>query len=145
MGLVASSGGRRLRPHGLEVKLDLEEEEWFLNGRDDIRSSYYLEIPATEFGIQGLELDWVGVCWDADLRRINNEWDFNAFKGSKWQKVGNAEMKKFIINKYRVLLTRGREGMVIFIPQGSKDDPTRNPAFYNSIADYLKSCGVKEI
>jgi len=145
MGLVASSGARRLRPYGLEVKLELEEAEWFLNGRDDIRSSYYLEIPATEFGIQGLELDWVGVCWDADLRRTKNDWDFNSFKGSKWQKVGNPEMKKFIINKYRVLLTRAREGMVIFVPKGSVDDPTRNPEYYNSIADYLKDCGVMEI
>jgi len=145
MGLVASSGARRLRPYGLEVKLELEEAEWFLNDRSDIRSSYYLEIPATEFGIQGLELDWVGVCWDADLRRNDNDWDFNSFKGSKWQKVGNSEMKKFIINKYRVLLTRAREGMVIFIPKGSMDDPTRNPEYYNSIADYLKDCGVIEI
>jgi len=145
MGLVASSGARRLRPYGLEVKLDLEEAEWFLNGRDDIRSSYYLEIPATEFGIQGLELDWVGVCWDADLRRNDGEWDFNSFKGSKWQKVGNPEMKKFVINKYRVLLTRAREGMVIFVPPGDKDDITRNPEYYNRIADYLKVCGVPEI
>jgi len=145
MGLVASSGGRRLRPYGLDVKIPLEEAEWFLNSREDVRSSYYLEIPATEFGIQGLELDWVGVCWDADLRRYDNNWDFNSFKGTKWQKVGNPEMKKFIINKYRVLLTRAREGMVIFVPTGSNDDPTRNPSFYNSIADYLISCGVTEL
>lgn len=145
MGLVASSGGRRLRPYGLDVKVPLEEAEWFLNGREDVRSSYYLEIPATEFGIQGLELDWVGVCWDADLRRHNNDWDFNSFKGTKWQKVSNAEMKKFIINKYRVLLTRAREGMVIFVPLGDKHDPTRSPEYYNSIAKYLISCGVIEI
>jgi DUF2075 family protein len=145
MGLVASSGARRLRPYGLEVKLQLEEEEWFLNARDDVRSSYYLEIPATEFGIQGLELDWVGVCWDADLRRNNDEWDFHSFKGTKWQKVGNAEMKKFIINKYRVLLTRAREGMVIFVPIGEKNDPTRDPKYYDAIAKYLKGCGVVEI
>jgi len=145
MGLVASSGGRRLRPYGLDVKVPLEEAEWFLNGREDVRSSYYLEIPATEFGIQGLELDWVGVCWDADLRRQNNSWDFNSFKGTKWQKANNSEMKKFIINKYRVLLTRAREGMVIFVPPGDKDDPTRNPEYYNSIAKYLISCGITEL
>jgi len=145
MGLVASSGGRRLRPYGLDVKLPLEEAEWFLNNRDDVRSSYYLEIPATEFGIQGLELDWVGVCWDADLRKVKHGWDFNSFKGSKWQKVGSPEMKKFILNKYRVLLTRAREGMVIFVPAGDVEDPTRLPEFYNPIADYLKSCGVPEI
>jgi DUF2075 family protein len=95
-----------------------------LNGKNDVRSSYYLEIPATEFGVQGLELDWVGVCWDLDLKRNNRKWDFNAFKGTKWQKVGKAETQNFLINKYRVLLTRAREGMVIFVPQGSNDDPT---------------------
>jgi hypothetical protein len=145
MGLVASSGGRRLRPYGLDVKVPLEEAEWFLNGREDIRSSYYLEIPATEFGIQGLELDWVGVCWDLDLRHNKGGWDFNAFKGTKWQKVGKLDMQKFIINKYRVLLTRAREGMVIFVPPGDNDDPTRNPELYNLIADYLISCGVVEL
>ncbi|MEN0056935.1 MAG: DUF2075 domain-containing protein [Mucilaginibacter sp.] len=145
MGLVASSGARRLRPYGLDVKIELEEAEWFLNSRDDVRSSYYLEIPATEFGIQGLELDWVGVCWDADLRRTNDGWDFNAFKGSRWQKVGKLEMQKYIINKYRVLLTRAREGMIIFIPIGNSEDLTRSPDFYNPIAEYLKLCGVKEI
>jgi len=145
MGLVASSGARRLRPYGLDVKVPLEEAEWFLNGREDVRSSYYLEIPATEFGIQGLELDWTGVCWDIDLRRSNGKWDFNSFKGTKWQKVGNQDMQKFIINKYRVLLTRAREGMVIFVPTGNKDDPTRNPEYYDSIADYLISCGVIEL
>ncbi|MFD2144453.1 DNA/RNA helicase domain-containing protein [Mucilaginibacter antarcticus] len=142
MGLVASSGGRRLRPYGLDVKVPLEEAEWFLNDKNDVRSSYYLEIPATEFGIQGLELDWVGLCWDLDLRRDKDGWDFNAFKGTKWQKVNNLNMQSFIINKYRVLLTRAREGMVIFIPPGDKDDPTRNPETYNAIADYLIACGV---
>jgi hypothetical protein len=145
MGLVASSGARRLRPYGLDVRVQLEEEEWFLNGKNDVRSSYYLEIPATEFGVQGLELDWVGVCWDLDLKRNNRKWDFNAFKGTKWQKVGKAETQNFLINKYRVLLTRAREGMVIFVPQGSNDDPTRNPEHYNQIANYLISCGVVEI
>jgi hypothetical protein len=145
MGLVASSGGRRLRPYGLDVKLPLEEAEWFLNGKNDVRSSYYLEIPATEFGIQGLELDWTGVCWDADLRKTKHGWDFNSFKGWKWQKVNNADMKNFIINKYRVLLTRAREGMVIFVPPGDQEDPTRNPAYYNPIADYLRDCGIPEI
>nr|WP_067063422.1 DUF2075 domain-containing protein [Mucilaginibacter sp. L294] len=145
MGLVASSGARRLRPYGLEVKLDFEEAEWFLNPRTDIRSSYYLEIPATEFGVQGLELDWVGMCWDADLRRNGNEWDYNSFMGTKWKKVRQPEKQQFLINKYRVLLTRGREGMVIFVPPGNNEDTTRKSADYNAIADYLKSCGVKEI
>lgn len=145
MGLVASSGARRLRPYGLDVRIQLEEEEWFLNGKSDVRSSYYLEIPATEFGIQGLELDWVGVCWDLDLKRNKKNWDFNAFKGTKWQKVGKNENQNFLINKYRVLLTRAREGMVIFVPQGDDNDPTRPTESYNQIAEYLKSCGVVEI
>jgi hypothetical protein len=145
MGLVASSGARRLRPYGLEVKLDFEEAEWFLNSRTDIRSSYYLEIPATEFGVQGLELDWVGMCWDADLRRKGDEWDYNSFTGTTWKKVKQPEKQQFLINKYRVLLTRGREGMVIFVPSGSNEDTTRKPSDYNEIAGYLKSCGVKEI
>lgn len=145
MGLVASSGGRRLRPYGLDVKLELEEVEWFLNGRNDVRSSYYLEIPATEFGIQGLELDWIGVCWDIDLFRANNIWDFRSFTGTTWKNVNNLEKRKHIINKYRVLLTRAREGMVIFVPEGSGDDPTRSPVCYDSIAEYLKLCGVSEI
>jgi len=145
MGLVASSGGRRLRACGLEVKLDLEAEHWFLNPRSDIRSSYFLEIPATEFGIQGLELDWVGVCWDADLRRVKNEWSHKAFKGHKWQNTANLETQKYLINKYRVLMTRAREGMVIFVPKGNPNDPTARPEFYNATANYLISCGVKEI
>ncbi|QHS55122.1 DUF2075 domain-containing protein [Mucilaginibacter sp. 14171R-50] len=145
MGLVASSGARRLRPYGLEVKLDFEEAAWFLNARTDIRSSYYLEIPATEFGVQGLELDWVGMCWDADLRRNRDEWDYNSFTGTTWKKVKQPEKQQYLINKYRVLLTRGREGMIIFVPPGSDDDITRRPTDYNSIAEYLKSCGIKEI
>jgi DUF2075 family protein len=145
MGLVATSGARRLRPYGLDVKSELEVEEWFLNTKEDVRSSYYLEVPATEFGIQGLELDWTGLCWDADLRRTESEWDTKSFKGTKWQSVSKVETRKYILNKYRVLLTRGREGMVIFIPVGDDEDPTRDPQFYNLIADYLKACGVKEL
>lgn len=144
MGLVASSGGRRLRPYGVEVRTELEVAEWFLNPRDDIRSSYYLEQPATEFKIQGLELDWIGVCWDLDLKRTD-KWDFNAFSGTKWQKAKNLEMQKFILNKYRVLLTRAREGMVIFVPPGDCEDYTRPVEEYDKIANYLISCGVAEI
>ncbi len=145
MGLVASSGARRLRPYGLDVRTELEVAEWFLNPKSDVRSSYYLETPATEFGIQGLELDWVGVCWDADLRRTATSWDFKAFKGSKWMNENKLEKQTFILNKYRVLLTRSREGMVIFVPQGDEEDHTRNPSNYNEIASYLKACGLKEI
>jgi len=145
MGLVASSGGRRLRAYGLDVKAELEEENWFLNDRSDVRSSFYLEVPATEFGIQGLELDWVGVCWDADLRRYQDNWEFKSFKGNHWRNVNGEEKKQYILNKYRVLLTRAREGMVIWIPEGDKEDQTRLPEFYDPIFEYLKSCGVPEL
>lgn len=145
MGLVASSGARRLRPHGIEVKGDFEESQWFLNGRNDVRSSYYLEIPATEFGVQGLELDWTGVCWDADFRRKGKIWDFNRFRGDKWEKIKSKTTQTFTLNKYRVLLTRAREGMIIFVPPGDIEDKTRDPNFYNPIADYLISCGVREL
>jgi hypothetical protein len=145
MGLVATSGARRLLPYGFDIRMPLEEAEWFLNGRDDIRSSYFLELAATEYRIQGLELDWVGMCWDLDLRRKSDGWDFKTFSGTKWQKVEKLEKRQFYLNKYRVLLTRAREGMVIFIPPGDVKDNTRKPADYNAIADYLKQCGVKEI
>lgn len=145
MGLVASSGGRRLRAYGLDVKAELEEENWFLNDKNDVRSSYSLELPATEFGIQGLELDWTGMCWDADLRRNDSEWDFRNFRGATWDKVKQEEKKQYTLNKYRVLLTRAREGMVIWIPEGDKTDASRLPEFYDPIYTYLKSCGVPDI
>lgn len=147
MGLVASSGGRRLRAYGIDVKTELEEENWFLNPRGDMRSSYSLEVAATEFGIQGLELDWIGVCWDADLRRKNNEWYFKKFKGAKWniKEIEDPVVKNFIKNKYRVLLTRARQGMVIWIPEGDIEDETALPEFYDPIFNYLKSCGVPEL
>jgi hypothetical protein len=145
MGLVASSGARRLIAEGLDVKSELDAANWFLNPRDDVRSSYYLELPATEFSIQGLELDWVGVCWDLDLRRLNSDWDYKAFKGTKWQAVKSDEKRVYLLNKYRVLLTRAREGMVIWVPQGDINDYTRPPKEYDNIFDYLKSCGIPEI
>ena len=147
MGLVASSGGRRLRAYGLDVKSELEEADWFLNARGDTRSSFCLEVPATEFAVQGLELDWVGVCWDADLRRDKNGWKFKSFRGTEWTDVSvkNQDKRKYILNKYRVLLTRAREGMVIWIPEGDVQDRTRLPEIYNPIYSYLIECGVKEI
>ena len=84
-GLVASSGARRLRPEGIDVKIEFDVAQWFLEPRDDVRSSYALEVPATEFQIQGLELDWIGLCWDLDLRRESNGWGYYRFAGSKWQ------------------------------------------------------------
>lgn len=145
VGLVASSGGVRLRPFGINVKESIDEAYWFLNEETDIRSSYYLELVATEFAVQGLELDWIGICWDADLRRKEEEWDFKNFSGTKWENNKVVSEQQYLLNKYRVLLTRAREGLVIFVPNGDNNDETRLPEFYDPIYNYLKSCGLKEI
>lgn len=140
--MIASSGGRRLRAYGLDVKAELDEAEWFLNPKGDVRSSFSLELPATEFSIQGLEIDWSGVCWDGDLSQSNNQWRFKQFKGTKWQNANSLERQRFILNKYRVLLTRSREGLVIWVPKGDGADKTRPPELYNGTFNYLKSCGI---
>jgi hypothetical protein len=142
-GIIASSGARRLRPYGLDVTLDIDVPKWFLNSKYDIRSSSYLELPVTEFGIQGLELDWILMCWGADLRRKGQEWAFHRFVGTKWQNVHSSDKKQFILNKYRVLMTRAREGMVFWIPEGDPNDYTRIPEYYNSNYNYLTDCGLK--
>jgi hypothetical protein len=144
-GLIASSGGRRLRAYGLDVRSELDVENWFLNPVTDVRSSYYLETPATEFGIQGLELDWAAVCWDIDLVPETDGWRMRAFKGTKWQSVRDTTRRRYILNKYRVLLTRAREGMIICVPPGDPSDWTRPPRRYDRIAEYLRDCGINEI
>ena len=144
-GLVASSGAHRLRPEGIHIKSEMCPKSWFLNDNEDVRSSYYLEDVATEFKIQGLELDWVGMCWDANLRYVNDKWEFNAFKGSKWQSVKIPTGQIYLINAYRVLLTRARQGMVIFVPRGDALDKTRPPEYYDGTYRYLRSCGIEEI
>jgi hypothetical protein len=145
VGLVASSGGRRLRAHGLDVTTELDVENWFLNGPDDVRSSHYLEVPATEFGVQGLELDWTGVCWGGDLHPKAGRWNCRAFRGTRWQQIRDPEMNRYIVNKYRVLLTRAREGVVIWVPPGDRSDPTRPPEIYDCVADYLDRCGIASL
>lgn len=144
-GLVASSGGNRLKPEGLHVKNKIDPAVWFLNDKDDIRSSYYLEDIATEFDIQGLELDYTGICWDADFRREGNEWGLYLFKGTKWQNVNDENRRVYIANAYRVLLTRARQGMVIFVPNGDERDYTRPPKFYDETYEFLKACGLEGI
>ena len=145
IGLVASSGGLRLKPYGIHVREIIDEAMWFLNDENDIRSSYYLEIAATEYKVQGLELDWVGICWDADLRRNNKGWDFKNFSGTEWHQTKTTTEQQFLLNTYRVLLTRAREGLIIFVPFGDENDETRSPEFYNPIFEYLKSCGLQEV
>jgi hypothetical protein len=144
-GLVASSGASRLKPEGLNVHEKIDATYWFLNDKSDVRSSYYLEDPATEFDTQGLELDWVGVCWDADLRRVNGAWAHYQFRGTAWQNVKNESQRTYLVNAYRVLLTRARQGMVIYIPKGDTYDPTRQPDFYQGIVEFLEQCGIEQL
>lgn len=144
-GMVASSGARRLKPFGLDVTAEIDVANWFLNPKEDVRSSCFLELPATEFAVQGLELDWVGLCWGDDFRKEDSGWSFHAFKGTKWQLERQDERKQFIKNKYRVLLTRGREGLIIFIPEGSETDHTRPRKNYDTTYEYLKETGIEEL
>ena len=144
-GLVASSGAYRLRADGLHVRASIDPTSWFLNDQEDVRSSYYLEEAATEFDIQGLELDWVGMCWEADLSRHEGTWRHRAFRGSKWVNVNAEEKRNYLVNAYRVLLTRARQGLVIYVPCGDDDDWTRPPRDYDAIAEFLMECGVREL
>ena len=145
VGLVASSGASRLKPEGINVHEKISATTWFLNDKDDVRSSYYLENPATEFDIQGLELDWVGVCWDGDFRSVDGCWHYHSFRGTVWQNVNQDAQHVFLTNAYRVLLTRARQGMVIFVPKGDARDKTRLPEFYDGTFNFLKSCGLEEL
>ncbi|MHC4881348.1 MAG: DUF2075 domain-containing protein [Planctomycetota bacterium] len=141
-GLVASSGAYRLKPYGIHVKSKIDPPNWFLNGKEDIRSSYFLEDVATEFDIQGLELDWTCVCWDADLRFKDGQWKYKNFRGTAWNNVNDDIRRLYLKNTYRVLLTRARQGMVVFIPKGDPADHTRQPEFYDQTAEYLMQCGI---
>ena len=144
-GLIASSNGLRLKPYGIFVDQDFKAENWFLNPKDDVRSSYYMEYVATEFHIQGLELDWTCIGWDANLRLENNKWNFKDFWGKGWRNINSDEDKLFLKNSYRVLLTRARQGQVIFIPKGDETDHTRLPEFYDGVYNYLKEIGIEEL
>lgn len=144
-GIVVSSQAERLKPQAIFVKQDVNPIHWFLNGKDDVRSSYYLEDVATEFMIQGLELDWVCVTWDADLRIKDGQWDHWSFKGDRWQKIRKEDRQMYLKNAYRVLLTRARQGMVIVVPPGDAEDRTRPVEFYDPIYEYLQEIGLQEI
>ncbi|MCH9758583.1 MAG: DUF2075 domain-containing protein [Proteobacteria bacterium] len=146
-GIIASSSGGRLKPYGINVKEKIDPQAWFLNDKYDVRSSNFLELIATEFDIQGLELDWACVAWDADLRHAATGWEYKNFMGTAWRNVNNTVRQNYLLNSYRVLLTRARQGMVIFVPEGDVDniDETRRPEFYDSIYNYLLACGITEI
>jgi hypothetical protein len=141
-GLVASSGAQRLKVHAMDVRIEVDPVHWFLNDRDDTRSSFYLEDAATEFQVQGLELDWVCVAWDADFRFATTDWSCHSFVSSRWNVMRKADRRNYLRNAYRVLLTRARQGMIIFVPPGDSADPTREPQFYDSTFQYLKDLGI---
>lgn len=144
-GLLASSGALRLKPVGIFVKNELSAPNYFLDDKDSVHSSYYLEDCATEFDVQGLELDWSIVAWDADFRYNGVEWTYNRFNGPKWNKVNSESNKLYLKNAYRVLLTRARQGMIIYIPEGNPEDKTRPNEFYDKTYTYLKQIGLEEI
>lgn len=147
-GVLACSSAQRLKPEGVYVPTDIDVKNWFLAPSDDLRSSNMLEVVASEFKVQGLEIDWSIVCWDADLRRTDKDhWDHYGFRGTKWFKRKQPELQRYLVNSYRVLLTRARQGMVLFVPRGvdPEVDATRNATFYDGVFDYLRSCGIPEI
>ena len=143
-GMIASSGAKRLRKYGIWIQNKVEAEKWFLNPKNDIRSSYFLEETATEFDIQGLELDWTIVCWDANLRYDKN-FEYYNFTGDSWKNINKEEIRVYLKNTYRVLLTRARQGFIIFVPQGDSEDETMQTKFYDGVYDYLKNIGIEEI
>jgi len=144
-GIMVSSQAERLRPHAIHVRAPIDPVHWFLDGKQDVRSSFYLEDVATEFHIQGLELDWGCVTWDADFRYRESGWIHKSFLGDAWRNIKDPDRQKYQKNAYRVLLTRARQGMVIVVPPGDKDDPTRAPSFYDPTYQYLKGIGFGEI
>lgn len=150
-GLVATSKDFRLRADGIEratqFLFNYRFDKWFLESNDDVRSSYSLEVAASEFECQGLELDWVGMCWGADLTPSvkGDAWDYRKFRGARWQNVRQEVERAFTLNRYRVLLTRARKGMVIWVPEGNPNDPTRDPARFDRVYDALCRAGVPKL
>lgn len=144
-GIVVSSEAQRLRPHAIDVRVKVDPVHWFLAGKEDTRSSYYLEDVATEFQVQGLELDWTCVVWDGDLRHAGTAWTHHSFIGDRWTNIHKDDRRAYLINAYRVLLTRARQGTVIVVPQGDEADHTRAPAFYDPIYSYLREVGVEPL
>jgi hypothetical protein len=144
-GIVVSSAAERLRPLAINVRAPIDPINWFLGPKEDVRSSYYLEDVATEFHIQGLELDWTCVTWDADFRYSIAGWQHFDFVGTNWNRVRSEDRRRYQKNAYRVLLTRARQGMIILVPKGDERDPTRSPELYNPTFEYLKGIGFPVI
>ena len=160
-GVLVTKESARFKPMAIHILPSDEENavHWFLDDKDNTRSSNYLEDAATEIQVQGLELDYTCLLWDADMRYENGSWHYYRFNGqTRWiEQTGNTEnnrdLIKYMLNAYRVLLTRAREGMVICVPEGNAnktasgfwEDSTRQPSFYNGTYEYLKSLGIKEL
>ena len=148
IGLVATSKDARLRAYGIERSsrflMNYPIEHWYLANDDDVRSSVWLEVAASEFECQGLELDWVGLCWGGDLLPTVNQsdWEYRRFWGNDWQRVNKTTNQGYTKNRYRVLLTRARKGLVIWVPPGDRRDPTRNPEGFDRVFDALQKAGV---
>lgn len=144
-GIVVSSQAQRLKPYAMDVKAPMDPVHWFLDSKGDVRSSYFLEDVATEFHVQGLELDWACVTWDADFRYSPTGWQHCSFVGDRWNRIHKPERQMYQKNAYRVLLTRARQGMVIVVPPGDSNDHTRLPEFYDETFEYLKGIGLRVI
>jgi hypothetical protein len=149
-GLVGSSGAARLRAVGLEPDSNFHAEypweHWYLSGESDVRSSYQCEVFATEFEIQGLELDWIGLCWGGDfIWSESSGWQLRRLRHAgetRWSPIKSEFKRTYRRNAYRVLLTRARQGMVIYVPPGDSSDPTNRPGEMDSTANFLLQCGV---
>lgn len=141
-GVVVSSQAQRLKPHAIDIRVSIDPVHWFLHPREDVRSSFYLEDAATEFDVQGLELDWTCVVWDGDFRFTGPGWRHWSFRGATWQRINKDDRQAYLKNAYRVLLTRARQGMVIVVPEGDRADPTRDPEIYDETFEYLRSLGI---
>lgn len=144
-GLLASSEGKRLRAEGIWVPSEINHVGWFLNEKDNVDSSYYLEVAASEFKVQGLEIDYAVLAWDADLRYTSNGFEYFKFRGTKWNHVNQEQRQHYLKNAYRVLMTRARQGLIIYIPEGDEEDPSRLTKYYEGTYQYLKHVGIKEI
>lgn len=150
-GILASSKAERLKAININVRYQPDFVHWFLEDSSDIRSSNCLEDTLTEFKVQGLEIDWACVAWDADLRlnKTHDKWEhYQLRSGTKWQNINKRENQEHQINAYRVLLTRARQGLIIVIPNGDDGvppDETRKPEWYDGIYNYLKEIGIQEI
>ena len=155
-GILVSKVAARFKPLAVKI-LDQGDDNaihWFLEDKTDVRASNYLEDAATEIQVQGLELDYACVLWDADMRCEDNKWEYFKFNGKdKWRVERNIENQKYMLNAYRVLMTRARQGLIICIPEGNDEvnshgfliDPTRSPTYYEGTYRYFKSIGIEEI